>query len=95
MAPIQRQHGALARLRPGEVIDPMLFNGNYSISLGYAGLAECVYFMKHESHTSENGKEFGLKVMQALNDACGKWKAEENIDYSVYGTPKSSRVAQQ
>ena len=56
---------------------------------------ECVYFMKHVSHTSENGKEFGLKVMQALNDACGKWKAEENNDYSVYGTPKSSRVAQQ
>ena len=54
-----------------------------------------MYFMKHVSHTSENGKEFGLKVMQALNDACGKWKAEENIDYSVYGTPKSSRVAQQ
>lgn len=95
VAPIQWQHGALARLKPGEVIDPLLFNGYSTISLGYAGLAECVYFMKHESHTSENGKEFGLKVMQALNDACGKWKAEENIDYSVYGTPKSSRVAQQ
>ena len=95
VAPIQWQHGALARLKPGEVIDPLLFNGYSTISLGYAGLAECVYFMKHESHTSENGKEFGLKVMQALNDACSKWKAEENIDYSVYGTPKSSRVAQQ
>lgn len=95
VAPIQWQHGALARLKPGEAIDPLLFNGYSTISLGYAGLAECVYFMKHESHTSENGKEFGLKVMQALNDACGKWKAEENIDYSVYGTPKSSRVAQQ
>lgn len=95
VAPIQWQHGALARLKPGEVIDPLLFNGYSTISLGYAGLAECVYFMKHVSHTSENGKEFGLKVMQALNDACGKWKAEENIDYSVYGTPKSSRVAQQ
>lgn len=95
VAPIQWQHGALARLKPGEVIDPLLFNGYSTISLGYAGLAECVYFMKHESHTSDNGKEFGLKVMQALNDACGKWKAEENIDYSVYGTPKSSRVAQQ
>lgn len=95
VAPIQWQYGALARLKPGEVIDPLLFNGYSTISLGYAGLAECVYFMKHESHTSENGKEFGLKVMQALNDACGKWKAEENIDYSVYGTPKSSRVAQQ
>lgn len=90
VAPIQWQHGALARLKPGEVIDPLLFNGYSTISLGYAGLAECVYFMKHESHTSDNGKEFGLKVMQALNDACGKWKAEENIDYSVYGTPLES-----
>ena len=90
VAPIQWQYGALARLKPGEVIDPLLFNGYSTISLGYAGLAECVYFMKHESHTSENGKEFGLKVMQALNDACGKWKAEENIDYSVYGTPLES-----
>lgn len=90
VAPIQWQHGALARLKPGEVIDPLLFNGYSTISLGYAGLAECVYFMKHESHTSENGKEFGLKVMQALNDACGKWKTEENIDYSVYGTPLES-----
>lgn len=90
VAPIQWQHGALARLKPGEVIDPLLFNGYSTISLGYAGLAECVYFMKHESHTSENGKEFGLKVMQALNDACGKWKSEENIDYSVYGTPLES-----
>lgn len=90
VAPIQWQHGALARLKPGEVIDPLLFNGYSTISLGYAGLAECVYFMKHVSHTSENGKEFGLKVMQALNDACGKWKAEENIDYSVYGTPLES-----
>lgn len=90
VAPIQWQHGALARLKPGEVIDPLLFNGYSTISLGYAGLAECVYFMKHESHTFENGKEFGLKVMQALNDACGKWKAEENIDYSVYGTPLES-----
>ena len=90
VAPIQWQYGALARLKPGEVIDPLLFNGYSTISLGYAGLAECVYFMKHESHTSENGKEFGLKVMQALNDACGKWKTEENIDYSVYGTPLES-----
>ena len=90
VAPIQWQHGALARLKPGEVIDPLLFNGYSTISLGYAGLAECVYFMKHESHTSENGKEFGLKVMQALNDACGIWKAEENLDYSVYGTPLES-----
>lgn len=94
VAPIQWQYGALARLKPGEVIDPLLFNGYSTISLGYAGLAECVYYMKHVSHTSDEGKEFGLRVMQALNDACNKWKSEENIDYSVYGTPKSSRVAQ-
>lgn len=90
VAPIQWQYGALARLRPGEVIDPLLFNGYSTISLGYAGLAECVYFMKHVSHTSDKGKEFGLRVMQALNDACNKWKSEENIDYSVYGTPLES-----
>ena len=90
VAPIQWQYGALARLKPGEVIDPLLFNGYSTISLGYAGLAECVYYMKHVSHTSDKGKEFGLKVMQALNDACNKWKSEENIDYSVYGTPLES-----
>ncbi len=90
VAPIQWQYGALARLKPGEVIDPLLFNGYSTISLGYAGLAECVYYMKHVSHTSEEGKEFGLRVMQALNDACNKWKSEENIDYSVYGTPLES-----
>ena len=90
VAPILWQNGALARLKKGETIDKLLYGGYSTISLGYAGLAECVYFMKHESHTSENGKEFGLKVMQALNDACGKWKAEENIDYSVYGTPLES-----
>ena len=90
VAPIQWQYGALARLKPGEVIDPLLFNGYSTISLGYAGLAECVYYMKHVSHTSEEGKEFGMRVMQALNDACSKWKTEENIDYSVYGTPLES-----
>ena len=90
VAPIQWQYGALARLKPGEVIDPLLFNGYSTISLGYAGLAECVYYMKHVSHTSDEGKEFGLRVMQALNDACNKWKSEENIDYSVYGTPLES-----
>lgn len=90
VAPILYQDGAFARLKKGEKIDDLLHNGYSTISLGYAGLAECVYFMKHESHTSEIGKEFGLKVMQALNDACGKWKAEENIDYSVYGTPLES-----
>lgn len=93
VAPIQWQYGALARLKPGEVIDPLLFNGYSTISLGYAGLAECVYYMTNESHTAEKGKEFGLRVMQALNDACAKWKAAENIDYSLYGTPKKPRVA--
>ena len=90
VAPILWQNGALARLKKGETIDKLLYGGYSTISLGYAGLAENKNFMKYESHTSENGKEFGLKVMQALNDACGKWKAEENIDYSVYGTPLES-----
>lgn len=90
VAPILWQDGALARLKPGEVIDPLLYNGYSTISLGYAGLAECVQYMKGASHTSEEGKEFGLEVMRALNDACATWKAEENIDYSVYGTPLES-----
>ena len=90
VARILWQGGALARLKPGETIDRLLFNGYSTISLGYAGLAECVYYMKGVSHTSEEGKEFGLAVMQMLNDACQKWKKEENIDYSVYGTPLES-----
>ena len=90
VAPIQWQYGALARLKPGEVIDSLLYDGYSTISLGYAGLAECVYYMKHESHTSKKGKEFGLRVMQALNDACTNWKTAENIDYSLYGTPLES-----
>lgn len=90
VAPIQWQDGALARLKPGETIDKLLYNGYSTISLGYAGLAECVYAMKGCSHTEENGREFGLKVMQSLNDHCAKWKSEENIDYSVYGTPLES-----
>ncbi|SET33119.1 ribonucleoside-triphosphate reductase class III catalytic subunit [[Clostridium] aminophilum] len=90
VAPILWQDGALARLAPGETIDKLLFDGYSTISLGYAGLAECVYYMKGTSHTSEEGEQFGLKVMQALNDACQKWKKEENIDYSVYGTPLES-----
>lgn len=90
VAPIQWQHGALARLKPGETIDKLLYNGYSTISLGYAGLAETVRYMKDTSHTSEKGKEFGMRVMQALNDACAKWKADENIDYSVYGTPLES-----
>ena len=90
VAPILWQNGAIARLAKGEVIDPLLYDGYSTISLGYAGLAECVYRMLGESHTTEKGKEFGLAVMQAMNDACNKWKADENIDYSVYGTPIES-----
>lgn len=90
VAPILWQDGALARLEHGETIDKLLYGGYSTISLGYAGLAETVWYMKDVSHTSEEGKEFGLKVMQKLNDACAKWKAEEDIDYSVYGTPLES-----
>lgn len=93
VAPILWQDGGLARLKHGETIDKLLTDGYATISLGYAGLAECVYYMLGESHTEPHGKDFGIKVMQALNDACNKWKTDENIDYSVYGTPKSSRVA--
>lgn len=90
VAPILWQSGALARLAPGEKIDKLLF-GNYStISVGYAGLYECVRYMKNVSHTTEEGKEFGLKVMQFMNDKCADWRAKENISYSVYGTPLES-----
>jgi ribonucleoside-triphosphate reductase len=90
VAPILWQDGAYARLKPGETIDRLLYGGYSTISLGYAGLAECVLYMTGESHTAEKGKEFGLQVMQMLNDACSKWKEAENIDYSVYGTPLES-----
>ena len=90
VAPILWQDGALARLKPGETIDKLLYDGYSTISLGYAGLAETVYYMKGVSHTSKDGEEFGLKIMQLLNDKCNKWKEEENIDYSVYGTPLES-----
>lgn len=90
VAPILWQDGALARLAPGETIDRLLFHGYSTISLGYAGLAECVYYMKGTSHTSGEGEEFGLKVMQLLNDKCQEWKKAEDIDYSVYGTPLES-----
>ncbi len=90
VAPILWQNGAIARLAKGEVIDKLLYSGYSTISLGYAGLAECVYRMMGVSHTSEEGKKFGLAVMQALNDACTTWKRAENIDYSVYGTPIES-----
>lgn len=88
ISPIHWQHGAIARLQLGEKIDKLLYNGYSTISLGYAGLCECVKYMTGKSHTEE--KEFGLSIMQHLNNACDKWKAEENIDYSVYGTPLES-----
>ena len=91
VAPILWQHGALARLEKGESIHDLLHNGYSTISLGYAGLYECVKYMTGHSHTDcGEGKEFGLKVMQYMNDACKKWKEAENIDYSVYGTPIES-----
>ena len=89
VAPILWQHGALARLQKGESIHPLLHGGYSTISLGYAGLYECVKYMTGHSHTGE-GKEFGLQVMQHLNDRCKEWKQEEDIDYSVYGTPIES-----
>lgn len=91
VAPILWQHGAYARLKKHEKIDRLLYDGYSTISLGYAGLYECVKFMTGHSHSDEGiGEEFGLKVMQALNDKCNQWKQAENIDYSLYGTPLES-----
>lgn len=91
VAPILWQYGALARLKKHEKISRLLYDGYSTISLGYAGLYECVKFMTGHSHSDEGvGEEFGLKVMQALNDKCNQWKEEENIDYSLYGTPLES-----
>ena len=91
VAPILWQHGALARLEKGESIHELLHHGYSTISLGYAGLYECVKYMTGHSHTDNGeGKEFGLQVMQKLNDACKEWKEAEDIDYSVYGTPIES-----
>lgn len=91
VAPILWQHGALARLNQGETIDDLLHNGYSTISLGYAGLYECVKYMTGKSHTDGgDGEEFGIKVMQALNDKCKQWKEEECIDYSLYGAPIES-----
>ena len=91
VAPILWQDGALARLKPGESIHELLHHGYSTISLGYAGLYECVHYMTGHSHTDNGeGKEFGLKIMEHLNDSCKKWKQEEDIDYSVYGTPIES-----
>ena len=90
VAPILWQNGALARLKKGEVIDPLLFNGYSTISLGYAGLYETCMRMLGKSHTDPEAKPFALAVMQKLNDKCAQWKAAENISYSVYGTPMES-----
>ena len=86
-APILWQHGALARLEKGETIDDLLYHGYSTISLGYAGLTECVRYMTDVSHTDPEGKPFALQVMQRMNDACAEWKAKHDIDFSVYGTP--------
>lgn len=91
VAPILWQNGAFARLKKGEKIDSLLHNGYSTISLGYAGLYECVKYMTGHSHTDNGlGKEFGLKVMQELNNKCKTWKSEEHIDYSLYGSPIES-----
>lgn len=90
VAPILWQNGALARLKKGEVIDKLLYNGYSTISLGYAGLCECTRHMTGLSHTEPGGTEFALRVMQRLNDACQAWKKEYNVDFSVYGTPLES-----
>lgn len=91
VAPILWQHGALARLEKGETIDKLLYGGYSTLSLGYAGLYECVKYMTGHSHTDGDiGEKFGLEVMQALNDKCTQWKEEEDIDYSLYGTPIES-----
>lgn len=89
-APILWQYGALARLKKGEKIDKLLHGGYSTLSLGYAGLWECVYSLIGKKLTEKEGKELGLEIMQKLNDYCAKWKKEENIDYSLYGTPLES-----
>jgi ribonucleoside-triphosphate reductase len=89
VAPILWQYGALARLEKGETIDKLLYDGYSTISLGYAGLYECTKYMTDHSHTGK-GKNFAIRVMEKLNEYCNKWKAEENIDYSLYGTPIES-----
>lgn len=90
VAPILWQYGALARLKKGETLDKLLFNGYSTISLGYAGLCECVKYMTGKSHTDPDATPFALEVMQYLNDKCNEWKVKENIDFSIYGTPIES-----
>ena len=89
-APILWQYGALARLKKGETIDKLLYDGYSTLSLGYAGLWECVYSLIEKKLTEPEGKKLGLEIMQKLNDYCTKWKEAENIDYSIYGTPLES-----
>ena len=89
-APILWQHGALARLKKGETIDRLLYGGYSTISLGYAGLYECVRYMTGHSHTDKEATPFALAIMQRMNDRCSEWKAAEDIDYSLYGTPLES-----
>ena len=89
-APILWQHGAIARLKPGEKIDKLLYGGYSTISLGYAGLYECTKYMTGKSHTDSEATPFALDVMKHMNDACNKWKAETNIGFSIYGTPLES-----
>ena len=89
-APILWQHGALARLKKGEKIDKLLYDGYSTISLGYAGLYECTKYMTGKSHTDPEGKPFALHVMEHMNEACDRWKQETNIDFSIYGTPLES-----
>ena len=89
-APILWQYGALARLKKGEPIDKLLFGGYSTISLGYAGLCECVYYMIGKSHTDPEAKPFALSIMQHMNNACAKWKQETNIEFSIYGSPIES-----
>ena len=90
VSPIHWQHGGLARLKKGEKIDKLLYDGYSTISLGYAGLYECVLAMTGKSHTSDEAKPFALEIMQHMNDKCNEWKAAENIDYSLYGSPIES-----
>ncbi len=90
VAPILWQHGAISRLEKGETIDKLLYGGYSTISLGYAGLYECVKYMTGKSHTDDMAKPFALAIMQKMNDKCKDWKAAENIDYSIYGTPLES-----
>lgn len=89
-SPIHWQYGALARLKKGEPIDKLLYNGYSTISLGYAGLYECVKAMTGKSHADPEAQDFALQIMQHMNDRCAEWKSEENIDYSLYGSPIES-----